>query len=98
MSVAEFIDRYTEAFGASVPFPIALWYDNEPVAAIKRLPRCFIGAISKVRDGNSLVLCAENVICDGGGTYTAFREIPEYVPRFVSEVEHYKETAGTEIH
>lgn len=92
MSVAEFINRYIEAFGVSVPFPIALWYGDEPVTEIKKIPRCFIGAISKVRDGNPLTLCAENVTCGGGSTYTAFKEMPEYVPRFVSEVEHYKET------
>jgi|LSQX01.1.fsa_nt_gb uncharacterized protein (DUF169 family) len=93
MRVADFIDRYIEAFGASVPLPIALWYDDAPVTEIKRIPKCFIGAISKVRDGNPLTLCAENVTCGGGGTYTAFKEMPEYVPRFVSEVEHYKKTA-----
>ncbi len=93
MSVSEFINRYREAFGASVSLPIALWYGDEPVTEIKRIPRCFIGAISKVRDGYLLTLCSENVKCGGGGTYTTFREMPEYVPQFVSGVEHYKKTA-----
>ncbi len=92
MTVAKFVDRYIEAFGALVPLPIALWYDNEPATEIRRVPKCFIGAISKVRNGDSLTLCAENVTCGGGGMYTAFKEMPEYVPQFVSEVEHYKKT------
>ena len=51
-----------------------------------------IGRISKVRDGESLTLCSENVLCGGGGLYTAFRPMPERVPVFVSEVEHYKKS------
>ena len=51
-----------------------------------------ISAVSKVRYGDSLTLCADNVLCGGGALYTAFRPMPERVPVFVSEVEHYKKT------
>ncbi|MBQ5697353.1 MAG: DUF169 domain-containing protein, partial [Muribaculaceae bacterium] len=59
---------------------------------IRSVPKCLVGSISNVRHGNSLTLSAENVICGGGGLYTAFTEMPERVPIFVSEVEHYKKT------
>ena len=86
MSVAEFINRYIEAFGVSVPFPIALWYGDEPVTEIKKIPRCFIGAISKVRDGNPLTLCAENVTCGGGSTYTVSYTHLDVYKRQVSSI------------
>lgn len=90
MEIREFVAKYREAFGDAAPLPIAFGYSNRPAAEIKRLPKCMVGAISKVRGGESLTLAEENVICGGGGLYTAFREMPERVPTFVSEVEHYK--------
>lgn len=92
MDTKEFINRYQEAFGESVPYPIALGYSNTPAAEIKKVPKCMIGAISKVRNGEPLTLCEENVLCGGGGLYTAFREMPDRVPTFVSEIEHYKKS------
>ena len=72
--------------------PIAFWYGDNAVNPESRVPRCMIGAIRKVCDGNSLTLTAETVQCGGGGLYTAFRPMPERVPLFVSETEHYKQT------
>lgn len=90
MKISEFVAKFREAFGDAAPLPIAFGYSQKPVAEIKRQPKCLVGAISKVRSGESLTLAEENVICGGGGLYTAFREMPERVPIFVSEVEHYK--------
>lgn len=92
MTIERFIERFREAFGETAPLPIALGYSNTPVSEVGSVPKCMIGRISKVRDGESLTLCAENVICGGGGFYTAFKEMPERVPVFVSEVEHYKKS------
>lgn len=92
MDIKEFVKRYKDAVGETVPLPIAFGYSNQPVSGIKKVPKCMIGAISKVRNGESLTLCSENVLCGGGGLYTAFREMPERVPMFVSEIEHYKKT------
>ena len=72
MEVREFVAKYKEAFGDAAPLPIAFGYSNQPAAEIKRLPKCLVGAISKVRGGESLTLAEENVICGGGGLYTAF--------------------------
>lgn len=92
MTVNEFIERYREAFGDAAPMPIAFGYSDNAVSEIKKVPKCMIGTISNVRHGESLTLSEENVICGGGGLYTAFREMPERVPMFVSEVEHYKKS------
>lgn len=92
MTVNEFIERYREAFGDAAPMPIAFGYSDNAVSEIKRVPKCMIGTISNVRHGESLTLSEENVICGGGGLYTAFREMPDRVPMFVSEVEHYKQS------
>lgn len=92
MTVNEFIERYRDAFGDAAPMPIAFGYSDNAVSEIKRVPKCMIGTISNVKHGESLTLTEENVICGGGGLYTAFREMPERVPMFVSEVEHYKQS------
>lgn len=92
MTIQEFTSRFREAFGDMVPLPIAVGYSDEPAAETGSIPKCMVGKISKVRDGESLTLCADNVTCGGGGLYTAFRPMPERVPVFVSEVEHYKKT------
>lgn len=69
------MERFREAFGDAVPLPIAFGYSDTPASEIGSVPKCMIGRISKVRDGESLALCAENVICGGDGFYTAFKEI-----------------------
>ena len=92
MTISEFIENYREAFGDVAPLPIAVAYGIAPATDVRSVPKCMIGAISKVRNGEALTLSADNVLCGGGGLYTAFRPMPERVPVFVSEVEHYKKT------
>ena len=92
MKIQEFIIKFREAFGDAAPLPVSLAYGATPAAEVKSVPKCMIGALSKVRYGDSLTLCADNVLCGGGALYTAFRPMPERVPVFVSEVEHYKKT------
>ena len=88
MTIQEFILKFRQAFGETAPLPISVAYSTNPAAEVKSVPRCIIGAISKVRNGDSLTLCADNVLCGGAGLYAAFRPMPERVPVFVSEVEH----------
>ena len=92
MTIQEFIIKFREAFGDAAPLPVSLAYGATPAGEVKSVPKCMIGAVSKVRYGDSLTLCADNVLCGGGALYTAFRPMPERVPVFVSEVEHYKKT------
>ena len=90
MTISEFIVNYREAFGDAASLPISLAYSTTPATEVKSVPKCMIGAISKVRNGEALTLSTGNVLCGGGGLYTAFRPMPERVPVLASEVEHYK--------
>lgn len=92
MTPQQFIQLYREAFGEAPPLPIAFGYSNRAATTVRSIPRCMIGAISKVRDGEPLTLSADNVTCGGGGLYTAFAPMPERVPAFVSGTERYKQT------
>lgn len=90
--IQTFLQKYKEAFGDTAPLPIAFRYSDVPEAEVKKIPRCIIGNIRKVCDGESLTLSKENVTCGGGGLYTAFAPMQERIPVFVSETEHYKQT------
>lgn len=90
--IQTFLQKYKEAFGDTAPLPIAFGYSDVPEAEVKKIPRCIIGNIRKVCDGESLTLSKENVTCGGGGLYTAFAPMQERIPVFVSETEHYKQT------
>lgn len=92
MTVKDFITKYREAFGESVPLPVAFGYSDKAATEVRKIPRCMVGAIRKVCDGQPLTLSTDNVLCGGGSLYTAFAPMPERVPVFVSEVEHYKQT------
>ncbi|MBM5806076.1 MAG: hypothetical protein FJZ49_08470, partial [Candidatus Verstraetearchaeota archaeon] len=58
--------------------PITFYYTNEEgragLAKPGSLPRCLIGALSPVREGNSLCLGAESIACLGGKKYLGFSE------------------------
>ncbi len=90
--IEKFIEKYREAFGEQVVLPIAFSYSHEGIAPDCTVPRCMIGAISNVRNGNPLTLSADNVKCGGGSVYAGFAPMQERIPHFVSEVEHYKQT------
>lgn len=90
--IQKFLQRYREAFGDGVPLPVAFGYNDTPVEEIRKIPRCMIGAIRKVCDGQALTLSDDNVLCGGGSLYTRFAPMQERIPRFVSEQEHYKQT------
>ncbi len=92
LMIQKFLQRYREAFGDGVPLPVAFGYSDTPVEEIRKIPRCMIGAIRKVCDGQALTLNVDNVLCGGGSLYTRFAPIQERIPRFVSEQEHYKQT------
>ncbi len=92
MTIGQFVQRYKEAFGGQVALPIAFAYSHQAAATDCKVPRCMIGAVSKVRGGNPLTLSAENVQCGGGSLYTGFAPMQERIPHFVAEVEHYKQT------
>ena len=90
--IQTFLQKYRDAFGNAVPLPIAFGYSHVPATEVKRIPRCMIGAIRKVCDGEPLTLSADTVLCGGGGLYTGFAPMKERIPGFVSETERYKQT------
>ena len=90
--IQKFLQTYKEAFGNAVPLPVTFGYSHIPVTEINKIPRCMIGTIRKVCEGDSLTLSADNVLCGGGSLYTAFAPMQERLPKFVSETEHYKQT------
>lgn len=92
LMIQTFLQRYREAFGDAVPLPIAFGYSHTPAMEVRKIPRCMVGAIRKVCEGEPLTLSAGNVLCGGGNLYTAFAPMQERIPRFVSETEHYKQT------
>lgn len=92
MTPRQFIEKFREAFSDVAPLPIAIGYSDTPAATDCRIPRCTVGAISKVREGESLTLSADKLQCGGGGLYAAFTPMSDRVPTFVSETEHYKRT------
>lgn len=87
----KFTTLFHEAFGEKTPLPIAFGYSGKAAANVKQIPRCMIGAIRKVCGGEPLTLSANNVLCGGGGLYTAFAPMQERIQAFVSETEHYKQ-------
>lgn len=70
--IQKFLQTYKEAFGNAVPLPVTFGYSHIPVTEINKIPRCMIGSIRKVCEGDSLTLSADNVLCGGGSLYTAF--------------------------
>ena len=92
MDIEGFITKYREAFGENVPLPVAFGYSDKAATEVRKIPHCMVGAIRKVCDGEPLTLSAGNVLCGGGGLYTAFAPMPDRVPVFVSETEHYKQS------
>lgn len=76
MTISEFIENYREAFGDVAPLPIAVAYGIAPATDVRSVPKCMIGAISKVRNGKALTLSADNVLCGGGGLDKADKNMP----------------------
>lgn len=46
--IQTFLQKYREAFGDVALLPIAFGYGHTPVAEIRKIPRCMIGAIRRV--------------------------------------------------
>lgn len=61
-----FLQKIKEVFGNTTPLPIAFGYSHVPATEIKKVPRCMIGAIRKVCNGEALTLSVDNVQCGGG--------------------------------
>ena len=90
MDNRQFLEDYKEAFGEKATLPIAFWHSDTPVAVPEPVNGCFFPAFEKVRDGQPVGFDCTTMKCGGGKFYCGLAAMPEYVPNFVSEKEHYK--------
>ena len=90
MDNRQFIEDFKEAFGEKATLPIAFWHSDTPVAVPEPVNGCFFPAFEKVRDGQPVSFDSTTMKCGGGKFYCGLAAMPEYVPTFVSEKEHYK--------
>lgn len=72
--------------------PLLFWYSDGPVRAVPKVEGCFFKALAEAREGSAVSLNAANIGCGGGKFYTGFAPMPPFVPAFVSQKEHYKQT------
>lgn len=92
MDYQQLINDYKEAFGESATMPIAFWHSDTPIAEPEAVNGCFFPIFEKVRKGNAASFDVATMKCGGGKFYCGLAPMPEYVPTFVSEKEHYKAT------
>ena len=92
MDAKEFASAYGEAFGPAAGLPLLFWYSDGPVRAVPKVEGCFFKALAEAREGSAVSLNAANIGCGGGKFYTGFAPMPPFVPAFVSQKEHYKQT------
>lgn len=92
MEIKQFIADYREAFGETAALPIAFWHSDIPVAEPKAVNGCFFPVFESVRVGEPVSFDAATMKCGGGKFYCGLAPMPDYVPTFVSEKEHYKAT------
>ncbi len=79
----KFMELWQRYFG-DTELPISFYYTDQEGSAEKVKPpagrQCFIGALAKVRKGQSLCFDVDSIGCRGGKRYLGFSE--QMVPRF----------------
>jgi uncharacterized protein (DUF169 family) len=79
----KFISQWKEYFNDS-ELPITFYYTSDEgharLVEPESVPRCVIGALSDVREGNSLCFNADSIGCPGGKRYLGYAE--EIMPGF----------------
>ena len=92
MKIDTFISNFRQAFGESRVLPIAIWYSREPITSTTKLGGCYFKYLCEIRNGVAVSFNGDNIGCGGGKFYSGYSEMPEFVPNFVSNKEHYKQT------
>ena len=92
MEIDKFIEQFKQAFGEKQPLPIAIWYSTEPITETPKLGGCYFKHLHEIRNGAVVSLTEDNIGCGGGKFYSGYSDMPQFVPKFVSEKEHYKQT------
>ena len=85
-------DFSAEAFGPAAQQPLLFWYSEVRGRAGSKVEGCFFKALAEAGQGLPVSLNAGNIGCGGGKFYTGFTPMPPFVPTFVSQKEHYKQT------
>lgn len=93
MNCKQFLQDYLEAFGNAASLPIAFWHSDIPVNEPEKVNGCFFSVFDTVRNGDAVSLDSTTMGCGGGKFYCGLTPMPPYVPKFVSEKEHYKANA-----
>lgn len=92
MDNQRFTNDYKAAFGKAAPLPIVFWHSDTPIAPPEPTNGCFFTAFEKIREGHAASFDAYTMRCGGGKFYCGLASMPERVPVFVSDKEHYKAT------
>ena len=92
MEITQFINNFRTAFGEKALLPIGIWYSETPVAATIKKGGCIFKHLDEINNGQTISLTGDNIGCGGGKFYCGYSDMPEFVPNFVSQKEHYKKT------
>lgn len=93
MDTRKFIDNFRLAFGEKAELPLAMWYANDPVNALtEKVGGCMFRIFDHVRQGMDVAYSVDTIGCGGGKLYTGFAPMNDYIPGFVSQKEHYKDS------
>ena len=92
IDVKQLIANLRHAFGEKAKLPIAVWYSNEPAGEEVALPHCMFECLPQVENGQVVSFSKDKLHCGGGRVYSGFMPLNPGIPKFVSNVEHYKQT------
>ncbi|MCC8114591.1 MAG: DUF169 domain-containing protein [Bacteroidales bacterium] len=90
--VKQLIDDLRQAFGEGMKLPIAVWYSDEAAGEEVALQHCMFAALPMVEQGQVVSFSKDKLHCGGGRVYSGFMPLNAGIPKFVSNVEHYKQT------
>ncbi len=92
IEVKQLITDLRHAFGGKMKLPIAVWYSDEPAGEEVVLPHCMFECLPMVEAGQVVSFSKDKLHCGGGRVYSGFLPLNPGIPKFVSNVEHYKQT------
>lgn len=85
-----FIERFRDAFGASVDLPISVSYTDESYGEADKKKACFMRNLEELRSGKAMSFSKESISCPGGKLYAGFARPFAGLENFVSLKERYK--------
>ena len=92
MEVNDFINSYHEAFSLMAELPVAIWYSDVEFGQKVKTSGCMFKAMKQVRNGEPVSFDSDTLGCRGGKFYCGFAPMNPNMPKFVSEIERYKDS------